>query len=114
MVWKIKAELESNYCAHCRRAIGRKGTFLIEDETGRTLQVGRTCLKSFLTKKPRRVKVIQSLASLMADEKHTQEMIDNPQRTLAQVYRHYLRMYFGPVRFYFEGIRKLQNLMEGK
>ena len=111
--WTVKGQLSSNYCAHCRRAIGRKGTYLIVNQDGRTMQVGRTCVKSFITKKPRSVRVIQSLADILADEKHTQAMIEGPDATLTHAMCHLFNtVFFGADKscwVYRESIRVLDR-----
>lgn len=94
-MWVVKSQSVSNYCEHCRRAISRRGTFLIQNEAGEQKQVGSKCLKYFLDRKNVRaiqaaeqVKAEQARAQVDADESRHHEIISNPYEALAHAMCH--------------------------
>jgi hypothetical protein len=118
MTWTIKRESPYNYCQHCRRAIGRKGTYLIVNEKGERKQVGRTCLKFFIPSMPRgkrlQARAIEQEKAMQskADKKHTQQMIANPGYTLIHAQAHLYKTFCeegGDKQVYIEAIRTLGN-----
>ena len=56
-------------CGHCNKIRQRKETFVVENDDGRTMQVGRQCIKDFLGHNPAQlIGWLQSLYELTADE----------------------------------------------
>ncbi len=107
--WRILKMIAPQACEHCHKNRTRRMCYLLGRADGKQLIVGRNCLKLFLTP---RVVPARTPNTSESDSAHTQDMIANPDATLAHAIDYLCRSTEWPNTSFIETVKMIQKIRE--